>query len=839
MSATKRALLIASPTFGLRGPLNDVRLMNDALAGQGFDITPCCDKDATREGILEACRKIIRECGPDDTLVIYYSGHGGLVEDASLKQQSNEASISSSQRTPWRYQFLVPTDFRINDDDKDENDFNGILDAEVKQLRAEASKRTRNVTIILDCCHSGSMSRHPTRPNAIPRSLPRVQHAVLSRHYDLLRSKAQTSGPDQSGDVVTIVAAGATETAWDDYITPDQAVGGMYVGCMTKAFTDALTAAWKSQQSGGEPISWRTLLVRVSDSVNARYPQQHPHVEGPSRRIIFSLKDSSLNALELRVESATLSSLQAGKLLGVRQGSVYGLWPLHVDQRNEATRLGIATVTNILANKALTKLDLLPNKELRPGQSALAVLEKETLRKWPIAYPSHLKVLGNFVEASTHLCTTVDQQDGPLAEVSHDGTRLILKDTQGLELVSQHISDNDADSMTFASRYILSRAEALAKAQHLRTLTCDNPDEFLDHKLHLVVGTTKNGEKDMVIQQDGSGYLTENDNIYVHLENQGTEQLYASVFNINAWGKISLVSSQLPRGIDLPPGKDYTLGAGEFGIVSGLPISWPTGVPKARPIDECLFVIVTDSPLNLTSLEDCHADGRGSGPGPSTLEQVAFSIATGSVRDIGSQSRSLPLRWNLMQINLALRPLGWQEEGRRVHPEDIPEPNDLVPAYIRLDPGFFGQPEAKSVSGLIRKWKGVPPYVRVVNKHDEEILVVVSKHRPGKQLTEIGVDASAAGGGANFACSTFQYPVCKKTLAPYNETGDNNGIMGIFPLWTRKEGFGVVSIYKGPQRKLYIENDQIPIGATAYFSNTPNLELFDYEGKAMSTGYKV
>lgn len=63
--------------------------------------------------------------------------------------------------------------------------------------------------------------------------------------------------------------------------------------------------------------------------------------------------------------------------------------------------------------------------------------------------------------------------------------------------------------------------------------------------------------------------------------------------------------------------------------------------------------------------------------------------------------------------------------------------------------------------------------------------------------------------------------------------------MGIFPLWTRKEGFGVVSIYKGPQRELYIENDQIPIGATAYFSNTPNLELFDYEGKAMSTGYKV
>jgi hypothetical protein len=54
--------------------------------------------------------------------------------------------------------------------------------------------------------------------------------------------------------------------------------------------------------------------------------------------------------------------------------------------------------------------------------------------------------------------------------------------------------------------------------------------------------------------------------------------------------------------------------------------------------------------------------------------------------------------------------------------------------------------------------------------------------------------------------------------------------MAVFPLWTRKEAFGVITIFKGPEQTLCIENDRIPLGATAFFRNKPDLRILEYRG---------
>jgi hypothetical protein len=56
----------------------------------------------------------------------------------------------------------------------------------------------------------------------------------------------------------------------------------------------------------------------------------------------------------------------------------------------------------------------------------------------------------------------------------------------------------------------------------------------------------------------------------------------------------------------------------------------------------------------------------------------------------------------------------------------------------------------------------------------------------------------------------------------------NGSSEAVFPLWTRKEGFGVITIFKGPERVLFVENDRVPLGATAYFMNTPDLKIVEY-----------
>jgi len=82
MSDRRRALLIGSQTHGLEGVDADVGRMSDALASRGFAITPCIGAAATRDGILGAYEQLIAETQWLDAVCIYYSGHGGRVENS-------------------------------------------------------------------------------------------------------------------------------------------------------------------------------------------------------------------------------------------------------------------------------------------------------------------------------------------------------------------------------------------------------------------------------------------------------------------------------------------------------------------------------------------------------------------------------------------------------------------------------------------------------------------------------------------------------------------------------------------------------------------------------------
>src|SRR4051794_5955999 len=120
---SKRALLVASPFRGLRGPPNDVEKVAKILGHLDFDITRCCGTSATRDGILSAWRRLIEKTSPGDAVVIYYSGHGGIVESPGKPGQGLQ---DLDLATPWRYQFLVPMDF----DKSTSGDFRGVLDVE-------------------------------------------------------------------------------------------------------------------------------------------------------------------------------------------------------------------------------------------------------------------------------------------------------------------------------------------------------------------------------------------------------------------------------------------------------------------------------------------------------------------------------------------------------------------------------------------------------------------------------------------------------------------------------------------------------------------------------------
>jgi len=72
---------------------------------------------------------------------------------------------------------------------------------------------------------------------------------------------------------------------------------------------------------------------------------------------------------------------------------------------------------------------------------------------------------------------------------------------------------------------------------------------------------------------------------------------------------------------------------------------------------------------------------------------------------------------------------------------------------------------------------------------------------------------------------TFAAPATQKILS---DRDNRKGKKGVFPLWTQKAGFGVISIFKKGETTPYISNDRINAGVVAFFGNEPNLRTLEY-----------
>jgi hypothetical protein len=295
----------------------------------------------------------------DDVVVIYYSGHGGLVESKLDAGKSNEQKGSQK---PWRYQFRVPIDY----DQTMNEDFRGILDVEISHMLRDTTEKTHNVTIILDCCHAGRMSRDPSHGDkASPRSLPEVQYHDISGYVRCLRESGQLRGEtDLEGNpnAVRIAAAATTETAWEY-----QTAQGQWNGIMTEALTRAI------DEANGHDVSWRITLFRVRELVNAEFSQQHPQIEGPDTRLHFSLQQMIHGVLLLKMED-DIAIIQAGRVAGVREGNTYAIMPFGSESADDKTQIAEARVTHVNGFKAKVELTFKPTRGSIPREGTLAFL---------------------------------------------------------------------------------------------------------------------------------------------------------------------------------------------------------------------------------------------------------------------------------------------------------------------------------------------------------------------------------------------------------------------------------------------------------------------------------
>ena len=634
------ALLIGSDHGGLRGVRHDLAAMTQALRARGFDVRECPPAAATRAGILAAYEGIIADAGPGDAVVVYYSGHGGSTEPPRTgppqtgppetePPQTGPSRTRPSQTGPsWPadLQYIVPTDY----DQSTADDFRGVTAAELSVLQSRLVAVTRNVTVILDCCHSGLMSRDVNlRLRALRGPAP---YAWVRAHLDRIQLRTDLLPVESNPHAVRIVACAPGQRAFE---RPGD--DGRWRGVLTTQLCRALAEA------GDAPVTWSGLLDQIRYRVTGLMFEQRPEAEGPADRLLFSTERADLlNSLPVTpLDVPGRVRLDAAALLRVQHGDEFMIMPPGRAADDRAHRVGDLTIDHVAQTSVAGTVSFAANWSAVPA-GARAVRTRVTAPQITVRVPTG-DPRGEQVLAaleSTVLARPARRGAEWTAEIRFDDSGgVVLRDRIG-PLHPPY--PDDAGGYADLARAVLIHAQAT----QLRRLIGD-PSYPLGTEVTVDWGLVVDGAEHP--PPPAGSPLTPASRIYVTVHNRGALPVYVSMLDIGLSGRVSLLMRGTPSGRLLPPRSGYTYGRDDVRReLTGVGLAWPAGLDPAHARTETILVVLSSAPQSLAALEQpeivqTREPDRGPRPpdrdhrapvGGSRLRDLIDQIATGGSREI-------------------------------------------------------------------------------------------------------------------------------------------------------------------------------------------------------------
>ncbi len=269
----KKALLIGVnryqiPGSDLRGCVNDVKNLAGALrefyAFRPADIETITDLTATKRAIEDGIRRLLKGARPGDALLLHYSGHGSNVPD----DDGDEADE--------RDEILCPANLDWKDPLRDD-----WLRKTFDKLRSGVS-----LTVIMDCCHSGTITRAVNPPDApsVERYLPSPWDIIAEESGRRLRGRVvrrlrSTVHGKRGPDVVNTRTRETLITGCrDSQTSADAFIGGSYNGALTFYLVTAIRAARGK-------LTYRELHARTTALLEQENYDQVPQLEGRKARL--------------------------------------------------------------------------------------------------------------------------------------------------------------------------------------------------------------------------------------------------------------------------------------------------------------------------------------------------------------------------------------------------------------------------------------------------------------------------------------------------------------------------------------------------------------------------
>lgn len=269
----KRAFLIGINRYqvagsDLRGCVNDVKDLSAALIEfHGFrksDISVVTDLAATKKAMETGIKALVRASKKGDVAVLHYSGHGSHVPDDNRDESDG------------RDETLCPADLDWDEPFRDDW-LRKTLDGMNDGVR---------LTVIMDCCHSGTNTRAIVPPDApvkerylpSPFTLKAVESGRSAPRKVSSELRASSRAARKARDIVTadipellVTGCRDTQTSADAYIN------GRFNGALTFSLVQAI------RKARGK-LTYREWHDRAAAELKRRRFEQVPQLEGMAKR---------------------------------------------------------------------------------------------------------------------------------------------------------------------------------------------------------------------------------------------------------------------------------------------------------------------------------------------------------------------------------------------------------------------------------------------------------------------------------------------------------------------------------------------------------------------------
>lgn len=610
---------------------NDVPLIEKSLLQLGFSKTNIMhlqDKDATKEGMINALTELYSKVNKGDQVVIHYSGHGHQIFDDGDDEIDGLDECLVAFDAPMKMKDGYDGSKHFRDDE---------LGTWIENFRIKLGS-AGHILLFLDSCHSGTGTRGSAKVRGgAPPLVPEGWNPKIRKDgkvgFGITSAASRGAVTEALAKFVVFSGASANELNYETYDDEQNPVGSLSY-CIYKSF---------SQMKPGD--TYRQVFARIMAEMASKAPFQNPAIEGDIDFTVFggdfSPQTEYFNLTS--VKSDSIVEINGGRLAGINPGTIIAFTnpgTANLTENTEVICTGkVISSTNFNASIVLENKNKFKNK-----QSAWAFIKTRTFTDTKVKVSVDAKMDDDIKKT---LQAEINRSG--FAELSDKNPEitLVYNKTRGAKVISftnsqinqelHKITSTDTETL---KNDIMSTLNNYTQGKIIKDLDYNN-DRYnvIMELVPIKAQIYDDGSFEIIEYLDTNSVLVNNVPVYspgdmalLKVTNKGSKKAFFNIIDIQPDGFVNPI---IPTVNDLD-GREYSLNAGETAILKNTLVMF--GPPYGN---EIFKVIATDKPFNLSATIMQHGSssrGDSSNPFESALQISKSGVNTRGAATVSAKS---------------------------------------------------------------------------------------------------------------------------------------------------------------------------------------------------------